>query len=110
VAEVPDEDLVRELERLRRAYRGKLIEMIARLGSLVREAREVCDGDELQAARNLAHRLKGTSGSYGFDECSEEFRKIEERLEHLGDGAPANAAAAWLEIEQALARARSGCS
>jgi HPt (histidine-containing phosphotransfer) domain-containing protein len=105
-----DGDLARELEGLRRAYRDKLIEMLARLGSLVREARKMRDGDEFQAARDLAHRLKGTSGSYGFHECSAQLSRIEDRLERLADAAPANAAAIWMEIEQALSRARSGCS
>jgi HPt (histidine-containing phosphotransfer) domain-containing protein len=125
-----DGDLARELEGLRRSYRDKLIELLARLGSLVREARKVRDGDGLRAARDLAHRLKGTSGSYGFDECSAQLRRIEERLERLADAtpadaapsdaapadaapadaAPADAAAIWMEIEQALSRARSGCS
>jgi HPt (histidine-containing phosphotransfer) domain-containing protein len=95
---------------LRRDYRDKLTELLARLASLVREARKLRGRDEFQAARDLAHRLKGSSGSYGFDECSAELSKIEERLEQLADGAPANAAATWVEIEQALSRARSGCS
>jgi HPt (histidine-containing phosphotransfer) domain-containing protein len=107
---VRDGDLARELEGLRRAYRDKLTDMLARLGSLVCEARKVRGVDELQAARDLAHRLKGTSGSHGFDECSAELSKIEERLERLAEGAPANAAAIWIEIDQALSRARSGCS
>lgn len=110
MAEVRDGELARELEGLRRTYRGKLIEMLARLASLVREARRMRDGDELQVARDLAHRLKGTSGSYGFDECSAQLSKIEERLERLADAAPASAAAIWIEIEQALSRARNGCS
>jgi HPt (histidine-containing phosphotransfer) domain-containing protein len=110
VADVQDDDLAPEFERLRRAYRGKLVEMIAHLGSLVREARRMRGGGELQEARELAHRLKGTSGSYGFYECSAELAEVEERLEGLSDGASANATAAWAEIEQALSRARSGCS
>jgi hypothetical protein len=109
MAEAPDEDLARELERLRRSYQGKLAEMLARLASHVREAQKVPDGGELRAARELAHRLKGTSGSYGFDVCSVELGTIEDRLNLLADGVPSNAAAAWLEIEQALTRARGGC-
>jgi HPt (histidine-containing phosphotransfer) domain-containing protein len=110
VAEVPDEDLTRALDGLRGAYRVKLTEKLARLGSLVGEARKLRDPDKLQAARDLAHMLKGTSGSYGFDECSAALSRVEEDLERLADGAPANAAAAWLEIEQALERARSDSS
>lgn len=105
-----DDDLIPEFERLRQSYRGKLEELLVRLGSLVRQARRMRDGDDLLAARELAHRLKGTSGSYGFDECSAELSKVEVCLEQIAAGAPVNAAATWLEIEQALARARNGCS
>lgn len=108
---MPDEALELELERLRRAYRVKLTEKLTRLGSLLREARDACDGEEFRAARDLAHMLKGTSGSYGFDECSAELSRIEDNLERLADGgAQENTAAAWVQIEQALARARSGFS
>ena len=51
----------------------------------------------------MAHTLKGTSGSYGFDELSAELRRIEEGLEGLIEEAPADA---WERIGHALARAR----
>ena len=103
-------DLERDLERLRRAYRGKLTGKLAQLDFLLGEARKVPEREELEAARDLAHTLQGTSGSYGFDESSAEFWRIEERLDHLLEGASEGAAAAWKEIEQALKRARIACS
>ena len=105
-----EEDLERDLERLRRTYRGKLTGKLARLDFLLGEARRVTEREQLEAARELAHTLKGTSGSYGFDELSAEFKGIEERLDHLLEGVSAGSAAAWKEIEQALKRARIACS
>ena len=105
-----EEDLERDLERLRRAYRGKLTGKLAQLDFLLGEARRLPEREEIEAARDLAHTLKGTSGSYGFDESSAEFKGIEERLDQLLEGASEGAAAAWMEIEQALTRARIACS
>jgi len=107
---VSEEDLERDLERLRRAYRGKLTGKLAQLDFLLGEARRLPEREEIEAARDLAHTLKGTSGSYGFDESSAEFKGIEERLDQLLEGASEGAAAAWMEIEQALTRARIACS
>ncbi len=59
----------------------------------------------IEAARDLAHMLKGTSGSYGFEELSAELRRIEEHLDRLLDGESPDSPAVWSEIEQALNRA-----
>lgn len=103
-------DLERDLERLRRAYRVKLGAKLARLASLLGESRRVPERTELEAARDLAHMLKGTSGSYGLGELCAEFRTIEERVDHLLHAGSEGAAAAWKEILQALDRARNECS
>ena len=57
-----DSDLERDLQRLREAYRVRLRRDLTALESMLRAPRE------LEAARQLAHRLHGTSGSYGLDE------------------------------------------
>ena len=103
-------DLERDLERLRRAYRGKLGAKLARLASLLGESRRVPEREELEAARDLAHMLKGTSGSYGLGELCAEIQTIEERVDHLLAGGSEGVAAAWKEIEQALERARNECT
>jgi HPt (histidine-containing phosphotransfer) domain-containing protein len=63
-------------------------------------------GEELEAARNLAHALKGTSGSYGFDEVGAELARIEKELDRLLEGGALDSDAIWGEIEGALQRAR----
>ena len=97
-----DPDQERDLQRLRKAYRVRLQRDLTALESLLRAPRE------LEAALQLAHRLKGTSGSYGLDACSAALARIEERLEHLPDAAQPDSGPAWTEIEQALDQARAG--
>jgi hypothetical protein len=53
------------------------------------------------------HKLKGTSGSFGFDEVSAELARIEAQLECLLSGAVPDLVACWTEIERALNRARA---
>jgi len=103
---VPDTDLHRDLERLREAYHHKLPGKLAQLDALLRGAREVHEKGPLEAARDLTHMLKGTSGSYGFDAISAELRRIEERLDHLLGETSADRTTVWNEIEHALSQAR----
>jgi HPt (histidine-containing phosphotransfer) domain-containing protein len=61
-------------------------------------------------ARELAHKVKGTAGSYGFDDISAGMQRIEERVDCLLEGSARDPAAVWAEIEHALARARDEVS
>ena len=97
-----DSDLERDLQRLREAYRVRLRRDLTALEAMLRAP------PELEAARQLAHRLHGTSGSYGLDECSAALARIVERLEHLPDATQPDSGPAWTEIEQALEQARAG--
>ena len=103
-----DADLHRDLQRVRQVYRRKLPGKLDQLEALLREAREQ---RQFEAARRLAHMLKGTSGSYGLDEFSADLSQIEEGLDRLHEGTQRDASAIWQEIEHALARAwdRLGC-
>ena len=103
-------DLERDLERLRRASRDKLGAKLARLASLLGGSGGVPERAQLEAARDLAHMLKGTSGCYGLDELCAELQAIEERLDRLLDAGSEGAGATWKEIERALERARNECS
>jgi HPt (histidine-containing phosphotransfer) domain-containing protein len=108
VREVSDPDLEHDLHDLRDAYRGKLRQQLADLAASLREARNEGPATEgLEAARQLAHRLKGTSGSFGLDATSAALARIEEQLGLLLEGAGPDPGAAWTEIEQALGRARA---
>jgi hypothetical protein len=61
----------------------------------------------LERARALAHRLRGTAGSYGFAAVGQAAGRIEIALFHT-TGAPSEAhAAAWDEIWSALRAAES---
>jgi HPt (histidine-containing phosphotransfer) domain-containing protein len=102
---VADADLQRDLQRFREAYRRKLPGKLDQLDALLRGARGSHERGRLEAARHLAHMLKGTSGSYGFEEISAELRRIEERLDRLLEGESPDSPAVWSEIEQALDRA-----
>jgi HPt (histidine-containing phosphotransfer) domain-containing protein len=99
-------DVHREIQLLREAYCRKLPGELARLGALVARARETHEQDRLDAARFLAHKLRGSSGSYGLAELSAELRRIEERLDRLFEGTSPASDAVWSEIEAALRAAR----
>ena len=100
-------DIQRELQLLREAYRRKLPGELARLGRLLIEAREAHEEKQLDAARRLAHMLKGSSGSYGLDEVSAELRRIEEHLDRVLEGESPVSEGVWSEIEHALSTARA---
>jgi HPt (histidine-containing phosphotransfer) domain-containing protein len=80
--------------RLERRYAAVLPERIAGLRDAITQARR--DPDGLEPARELAHRLKGTAGSYGFAEVADGIARIEAALF-------ASAPPDWSAIEEALA-------
>lgn len=96
-----DAELDADLRSLREAYLRKLPALLCALEERVREAR-ARDGesDLREAARQLAHQLKGTSGCYALHGPSAALERIEELLAARG-------AAAWPEIERELERARA---
>jgi HPt (histidine-containing phosphotransfer) domain-containing protein len=64
--------------RLERRYASVLPERVADLRAALARARS--DPDGLEPARELAHRLKGTAGSYGFAEVADGIARIETAL------------------------------
>ncbi len=98
-----------ELERLRERYREKFQRELERLAAQLRDAERAGYGrPQLEAVRGLAHRLMGTSGSYGLETSSAALARMEERLEHLLTATQADVRAAWPEVESELAAARAG--
>ena len=102
-----------ELERLRERYRDKFDRQLELLAEQLREAERARYGrPQLEAVRGLAHRLMGTSGSYGLETSSAALARMEEQFEHLlaasEADAEAAAQAAWPGIESELAAARAG--
>jgi chemotaxis protein histidine kinase CheA len=101
---VSEVELQRDLQELREAYRRKLPAKLARLEELLDAAREVCEREALEAARLLAHTLKGTSGSYGLEGVSADLARIEEQLDRRLGGELSDTD--WSEIERILGRVR----
>jgi two-component system chemotaxis sensor kinase CheA len=105
---VSDAGLDRELRRIREGYRERLPGMLAELAELLQGAREERASERrLDAFCQLVHKLKGSSGSFGFDQVSAELARIEAQLERLLAGAAPDRVASWTEIEQSLDRARA---
>ena len=101
-----DPDWERDFADLREGYRLKLARDLSGLDARFRRrAQGQLPRDELESARSLAHRVKGTAGSYGFDSASAALARIEEQLEGLLEKAGPDPARAWDEIERALERA-----
>ena len=73
---------------------------------MLAEARAQPDAARLTAAREAAHTLKGSSGSYGFGAACRELQLMEDTLRRCEAGGQA-LADAWPSLEQALARARA---
>jgi HPt (histidine-containing phosphotransfer) domain-containing protein len=105
-----DPDWDREFTSLRERYRRSLQEQILRFGDDLRGARdsESLHTADLHSVRQLAHRLKGTSGSYGFDECSTALAQIEAHLGAMIASLPIDTASVWDDIERSLKHAEKG--
>ena len=71
-------ELDAKLAALRESYRRALPEQVETLATLLAAPP---GAEAADAAWRLAHRLKGTSGSYGFAELATQLETIEEILE-----------------------------
>lgn len=99
-----DPDFERDFARLRERYRPKLL---AEMDALERHLRE----GGLEAALQLAHRLKGTAGTYGLDESSAALERLERLLRRCAAAARAGTSLEEsAEIRKALAAARAGAA
>jgi DNA-binding response OmpR family regulator len=78
-----------ELEELRLEYKVQLQEELHELQSRLLSFLNCLNKSALEDARNIAHRIRGTSGCFGLAETSEEAGKMEDFLEllqkHLSD-------------------------
>ena len=70
-----------KLAALRTAYRRALPEQLDALAALLEAPAGAGAAGAVEEAWRLAHRLKGTSGSYGFVELAAQLETIEEILE-----------------------------
>ena len=100
-----------EFAELRQRYRPKLERQIELLAALLDEARaETPAGARVEAGRQLAHRLKGTAGTYGFGAASGALERIEDQLAGLQGDARVDGASVWREIAAALAAASAAAA
>jgi CheY-like chemotaxis protein len=96
-----------ELASLREDYRRRLPEKLAQLGARLRSAELAPhERERTEAARELAHSLKGSSGTLGFTALSADLRRIEEALEELLAGSASGGEAFWSALAESLRRAR----
>jgi signal transduction histidine kinase/CheY-like chemotaxis protein len=101
---MPSEQMQEALADLRASYRAKLPEQLEELVERLRAARQTGGGDALQQARDITHRLAGTTGSYGLGEIHTSLEKIDTLLlSMIEDGAHTGR---WEEIDTALALLR----
>ena len=99
---MPSEQMQEALSDLRASYRAKLPGQLAKLAEQLRASRQAGGGDALQQARDIAHRLAGTTGSYGLGEVHAALEKIDAvLLSMIEDGGDSGS---WREIDAALAQ------
>lgn len=93
------------LAELRAEYRELVPAQLRELEDCIAQARRGEGGAAaLALARTLAHRVRGTAGSYGWPAVGEAAGRIEDALEAAGEALGEEAAAG---IAQALADARA---
>ena len=92
-----DPRILAALAELREQYARELPQLFTALAAVVAELR--ADPDVAGDAKGMAHRLRGTAGSYGFQAVSDAAARLESALtEPL----------AWGEIEAAIEAVRAG--
>src|SRR5262249_42766569 len=91
------------LADLRRAYARMLPNRVGRISSVLRSWRNAPDNARVrERARTLAHRLRGTAGSYGFPEVGAIVGRVEDAILVASDAR----LAAWDAIEADLQDAK----
>ena len=114
----PAEDLLDQLAEIRARYGRDLPDRVERLGGALRAwQRAPAEAELCNRARELAHRLRGTAGSFGFAAVGEAAGRIEEAVRKIGGAPGEEHAAAWRDVWAHLreaetlaaeARARAG--
>jgi CheY-like chemotaxis protein len=69
-AEVPDQSFDAQMDKLRESFRGEIASRIAEITLAV-------SAQDMGAVADLAHRLKGTSGCYGFAALSDSSNALQ---------------------------------
>ena len=93
-------DLADELAALNAQYTARLPDKIAELEAAV--ARAKTDHDDIADARSLAHKLRGSAGSYGHPALSEAVACAEDLLAEAQANPAAIRRRLWEEVDTAL--------
>ncbi len=101
----PAPDYVRELAELRAQFTKRLPAKLAELTESVVAAKR--DPSVVGAARTLAHRLRGSAGSYGHPGVGEAVGVVEELLAEADAKGPEHRRFLWEELAQALRDAQA---
>jgi HPt (histidine-containing phosphotransfer) domain-containing protein len=96
------------LRGLRASYREKLPDQLSELTKRLRASREAGDSEAFLQAREIAHRLAGTAGSYGFGDIGAALGEIEDALREVS--AENVEDARWSDIDAAVAEIREHLS
>ena len=92
------DEFERQFQELRRAYHGTLAERLRELDEALGAA-EAGDMDALTAAYRLAHRVCGTTGTYGFGAISAATGAIEQALQPVIEGERAASDVDWAAVQ-----------
>jgi nitrogen-specific signal transduction histidine kinase/CheY-like chemotaxis protein len=104
----PEEHMDEALRGLRASYREKLPDQLSELTKRLRASREAGDSEAFLQAREIAHRLAGTAGSYGFGDIGAALGEIEDALREVS--AENVEDARWSDIDAAVAEIREHLS
>jgi HPt (histidine-containing phosphotransfer) domain-containing protein len=97
----PAEQMDEALRGLRASYREKLPDQLGELTEKLRASREAGGSEAFLQAREIAHRLAGTAGSYGLGDIGAALEKIDDALREVSADDVENAR--WSDIDAAVA-------
>jgi signal transduction histidine kinase/CheY-like chemotaxis protein len=100
----PAEQMDEALRGLRASYREKLPSQLGELTKRLRASREAGGSEAFLQAREIAHRLAGTAGSYGFGDLGAALEKIDDALREVSAEEVENAR--WSDIDATVAEIR----
>ncbi len=92
------------LAEIRKRFAARLPDKLAELSQAVADTRS--DLSRSSVARGMAHRLRGSAGSYGYGGVGLAVGRVEELLTELAHPAAATRRFFWEEVEGALRDAR----
>ena len=97
-----------EIAAVQAVFRQRLPARLEALAAALREA-QACSGsgEALEAAHRIAHTLKGTVGSYGFDNLAAMLEAIEARLKAARDGKITGIDIDWTQMRDRIDQARA---